>query len=480
VTNGDGILVRDRYTGIQMDSRKVRPGNLFVCWPGLSRDPHEFLADARANGATGAVVHSGEGLAAADTLGLATTRWEPAEFADRAWRLCDEFYQHPTRGIKAVGITGTNGKTTTAWITRDALTSLGQTTAYLGTLGFQFPGHAEELPNTTPFVIDLYNLLDEARTAGVEAMVMEVSSHALAQKRADGLEFDVAAFLNLTQDHLDFHGSMAEYAGAKHRLFTELRDESTKDMTAIFNLDDATGREWDGLYEGPTRSFSQSCADASLRGIPESVGLESLRIRFESGGATAVATVPLGGSYNVENSVAATAILLALGYELEDAARAMETVRPVPGRFEPVRNDKGFTVIVDYAHTPDAVAKLLAAIRPLTSGRVITVFGCGGDRDRVKRPLMAQAATAGSDYVVATSDNPRTEDPEAILADVRPGLTGEFEVIVDRAEAIRSAIGRATPGDTVVIAGKGHENYQILGKVKHHFDDREVAREALR
>ena len=472
-------LAREQFTGIQMDSRKVRPGNLFVCWPGLSRDSHEFLADAREQGATGAVVFSADGASKASELGLQVTLWQESEFADRAWRLCDSFFLHPTRDLKAVGITGTNGKTTTAWIVRDALTSLGKRAAYLGTLGFQYPGYSEELPNTTPFVIELYNRLDEARNAGVDALVMEVSSHALAQKRADGLEFDVAAFLNLTQDHLDFHGSMAEYAASKRRLFTDLRAESTKEMTAVFNLDDSVGRHWHQEFGGQTRSFSLTAGADGLVGKPEMVGLESITIRFDFEGETATATVPLGGSYNVDNSVAATAILLGLGYGLSDAARAMETVRAVPGRFEPVRNDRGFTVIVDYAHTPDAVTKLLDAIRPLTSGQVITVFGCGGDRDRAKRPLMAQAASMGSDFVIATSDNPRTEDPAAILTDVQSGLSGAFSVITDRSDAIHAAIGRAKTGDTVVIAGKGHENYQIVGKTKHHFDDREVAREAL-
>lgn len=470
----------NRYTGIQMDSRKIGSGNLFVCWPGLTRDSHEFLGDARANGAAGAIVYSADGAERAKSLGMNAYQWEANDYPDRAWRMCDQFFDHPTRSMKAVGITGTNGKTTTAWITRDALASLGFRAAYLGTLGFQYPGFTQELPNTTPFVIDLYNLLHEAREAGVDALVMEVSSHALAQKRADGLEFDVTAFLNLTQDHLDFHGTMTEYAAAKHRLFTDLRLQSTKEMTAVFNLDDPVGRQWQQEYSGATHSFSQQDPAASLIGSSEKVGLDSISLRLRESGNDRLARVPLGGSYNVENSLAATAILRALGVDLVDAARAMETVRPVPGRFEPVPNDRGITVIVDYAHTPDAVTKLLSAIRPLTTGRVITVFGCGGDRDRAKRPLMAQAASAKSDYVFATSDNPRTEDPWAILEDVRVGLTGDFALVLDRAEAIRAAISTAKPGDTVVIAGKGHENYQILGRTKHHFDDREVAREALK
>ncbi len=480
MSDDEASLGWKQYTGIQMDSRKIRAGNLFVCWPGLSRDSHEFLADAQANGATGAVVYTKEGADQAITLGMAVHEWDRDTYSERAWRMCDAFFHHPTRSMKAVGITGTNGKTTTAWITRDALATLGYRAAYLGTLGFQYPGFSQELPNTTPFVIDLYNLLNDARSAGVNALVMEVSSHALAQKRADGLEFDVTAFLNLTQDHLDFHGTLTDYAAAKHRLFTDLRAESTKEMTAVFNLDDPIGREWQEEFSGKTHSFAQTDSGASLRGTPEKVGLDSITLTLQESGTQGRAKIPLGGSYNVENSLAATAILRALGVDLSDAARAMETVRPVPGRFEPVMNDRGIKVIVDYAHTPDAVTKLLTAIRPLTGGKVITVFGCGGDRDRAKRPLMAQAASEQSDYVFATSDNPRTENPVAILEDVRSGLDGAFELIVDRAEAIRAAVRLAKPGDTVVIAGKGHENYQIVGRTKNHFDDREVAREALK
>lgn len=469
-------------TGIQMDSRRIQSGNLFVCWPGGHRDSHEFLADAKSNGATAAIVHSLEGLGLAEQLGLTAIQWSPDEFADRSWRLCDQFFEHPTRNMTVIGVTGTNGKTTVCWILRDAMEHLGLRAAYVGTLGVRYPGEQRELPNTTPFVIDLYNLLAELRDAGVNALAMEVSSHALAQKRADGVEFDVAVFTNLSQDHLDFHGTMAAYADSKARLFRDFKGMSSKPMTAVFNLDDPVGRQWHSEFHGRLGSFTvRGEKGAAIDALPMSVSVDQIQLQVQEAPRTTTETVtiPLGGAYNVENSVAAIGALRALGFTLAQAAEAMTHVHPVPGRFEPVPNQQGISVLVDYAHSPDALEKLLTAVRPLVSGRVITVFGCGGDRDRTKRPLMARAASAGSDYVVATSDNPRTEKPLAILDEVATGLTGEFQIIVDRREAIHAAIRMAVGGDAVVIAGKGHENYQILGREKTSFDDRLVAAEAL-
>jgi UDP-N-acetylmuramoyl-L-alanyl-D-glutamate--2,6-diaminopimelate ligase len=469
-------------TGIQMDSRRVLPGNLFVCWPGTHRDSHEFLADAKANGAVAAIAHSAAGQQRAESLGLVAILWSPDEFADRSWRLCDQFFDHPTRSMKVVGVTGTNGKTTVCWILRDALEHLGMRAAYIGTLGVRYPGVHRELPNTTPFVIELYNLLAELRDAGVEALAMEVSSHALAEKRADGVEFDVAVFTNLSQDHLDFHGTMEAYAASKARLFRDFKGVSSKPMIGVFNLDDSVGRQWHSEFHGRLGSFTvRGEKGAAIDAEALDVSINHLRLQIQEAPRTTTETVtiPLGGAYNVENSVAAIAALRALGFTLADSVEAMAHVHSVPGRFEPVPNHRGLSVLVDYAHSPDALEKLLAAVRPLVSGRVITVFGCGGDRDRTKRPLMAKAASAGSDYVVATSDNPRTEDPVSILGEVAKGLSGEHRIVIDRREAIFAAIQMALPGDAVVIAGKGHENYQILGREKTSFDDRLVAAEAL-
>jgi len=456
-----------------MDSRKVKPGDLFVAMPSANTDSYQFIASAIEAGAVGAVVFSAEGLAHCTTcVGLFLHDYE-----DQLWRLCKTITDNPSASMKVIGITGTNGKTTTAWILRDMLASLGLQSAYLGTLGFQVPGHSVELPNTTPFVVDLYNLLAEARDAGVQALAIEVSSHALAQKRVEGIEFDVAVMTNLTQDHLDFHGNFADYASAKWRLFSELGPK-----VGCFNVDDSTAAAWKSKFPGEAIGYStQGRPAAELIGTASKVAIDGIELSLTYHGETRKATSKLAGSYNVSNLVSACSALLGLGYSLDDVAKAVESATPVPGRFESIVNDQGIGVIVDYAHTPDALEKLLEAARPLTNGKLITVFGCGGDRDATKRPIMAAAASKRSDMTVITSDNPRTEDPVSILKQVEAGIKKgkEFVLIEDRIEAIYYAIRNANPGDTVVIAGKGHENYQIIGRQKVHLDDREIAREVL-
>jgi UDP-N-acetylmuramyl-tripeptide synthetase len=469
-------------TGITIDSRKAGPGRLFVCMPGGNNDSHAFIPDAVAKGASAVIAYGADGVQRAKDGGVAAALIEPRDFADSIWRLCDVFFGHPTRQMKVVGITGTNGKTTTAWLVRDMLRALGLRAGYLGTLGFHLPDEERELANTTPFTVDLYNLLAEARDRGVEALAIEVSSHALAQKRADGVEFNAAVFTNLTQDHLDFHGSMEEYARAKRRLFEEFPAQTQKGFTAAFNIDDETGALWNREHRAsPSITFSSQSPSASLYGEALQVRVDGIRLRLRHQGEVREVEVPLGGDYNVENSLSASAALLALGYSLGQISEVLPQVRPVPGRFEAVRNQTGIGVLVDYAHTPDALEKLLDSVRDLKPSRVITVFGCGGDRDRTKRPLMARAASERSDLTVVTSDNPRTEDPQSILDEVETGIMpGRSSVkILDRREAVHHAVGQAQPGDVVVIAGKGHENYQIIGRTKYPMDDRELAREAL-
>jgi UDP-N-acetylmuramyl-tripeptide synthetase len=484
---GDGEL-----TGITIDSRQCRPGSLFVCMPGMSRESETFLPDAAKNGATAAIVHSREGMELAAKCGLAAVIVPHVglSFNDTVWKICDAFFDHPTRNMKVVGVTGTNGKTTTAWIVRDLLSALGQRAGYLGTLGFQTPTLERELNNTTPFAVELYNLLAEARDEGANAMAMEVSSHALAQHRADGIEFDSVVFTNLTQDHLDFHGTMEEYAASKLRLFTEFPRQTQKRTRAALNMDDPVGRSWFELLgnaeSAPIRfGTSRNSGPLDVAFLPQKVGVS--RIEATLGQVDGISqtsfdvSVALGGNYNVQNAASAIAGLVALGYEMEEVASVLSAVRPVPGRFEPVPNAKGIDVIVDYAHTPDALEKLLDSVRELGPRRVITVFGCGGDRDKTKRPKMAQAASEMSDLTIATSDNPRTEDPEEILKEVMTGMAvGKDSVsIADRREAIHYAVQHAAPGDVVVLAGKGHENYQIIGRAKVPMDDRRIALEAL-
>jgi UDP-N-acetylmuramyl-tripeptide synthetase len=471
-----------RISGIEIDSRRCVEGSLFIAMPGTNRPSESFLVSAKKNGAGSAAVHSREGLQVATELGLAVVLLQECEepFADAVWRLCDGFWSHPTRGLKVVGITGTNGKTTSAWLVRDLLTLLGKRCAYLGTLGFQTPNSFLELQNTTPFAVELYNLLELAKQSGVDSVAMEVSSHALAQHRVGGVEFDVALLTNLTQDHLDFHGSMEEYARAKHSLFVDPTGVSTKTLTAVFNIDDETGAKWAREQPGNKLTFGVNSPTADLKATPINVRVDEITLKL-SYRSEVQATVPLGGAYNVYNCLSAVAASIALGYSLEDVASVLPNVTPVPGRFEPVANNAGISVLVDYAHTPDAIEKLLDSVREVSPGKIITVFGCGGDRDRTKRPKMAAAASSRSDLTVITSDNPRTEDPNRILDEVVAGIKGDkpFKAIPDRREAVAYAVHAANPGDVVVIAGKGHENYQIIGRDKIPMDDRDLAREAL-
>ncbi|MEI7577985.1 MAG: UDP-N-acetylmuramoyl-L-alanyl-D-glutamate--2,6-diaminopimelate ligase [Armatimonadota bacterium] len=466
---GDADVAR-----LSMDSRKIRPGDLFVAMPSDRTDTYQFIADVLAAGATGVVVFSDTGLDLAPCSVLLR------DYEDSLWRLCDVLYGHPTRDLKMVGITGTNGKTTTAWIVQQLLDSLGLPSAYIGTLGFKIGSELRPLANTTPFVIESYNLLIDAQIAGCEAAVMEVSSHALAQKRVEGFEFDVAVFTNLTQDHLDFHGSMEEYERAKFRLFGDL--PSTKSLTKCLNLDDQTGSEWARKLPEPKIGYRTHFGlETDLVGVPIEVRVDGIEMELRFRGDSVLIHSQLGGSYNVENLLSAISAVLALGYSVSEIAACIPSVTPVPGRFEGIKNPHGIGVIVDYAHTPDAIEKLLSAAREVTTGRLITVFGCGGDRDATKRPLMAAAAALNSDVVIVTSDNPRTEEPDSILDQVCNGLPDGFtyERIADRPAAIKRAIQSAKRGDTVAIAGKGHEDYQIIGHEKIHMDDRELAREAL-
>lgn len=499
LTDGDGEL-----TSICQDSRQATLETLFVCNPGTTNDSHAFLADAAANGAVGAVVWSSDGAVLATSLGLATIQLpeDRIEFNDSICRFCNTFYGYPTRSMRVIGVTGTNGKTTTAWLIRDMLAALGLKAGYLGTLGFQIPGEERELGNTTPYPVELWTLLAEARDKGVEAMAMEVSSHALAEHRCEYVEFDAGVFTNLTQDHLDFHGSMEAYEAAKLRLFTEISQETNKRFVAAINSDDAVGAIWAGemlkaldyafplvtsevCHPGEIHTRHSSRPATRIYCHPLKIQVDGIELEIKSpdlpNPSTGALRVSLGGAYNVENCAAAVAGIVALGYSLDGVIYALPSVRPVPGRFESIPNDKGISVLVDYAHTPDALEKLLDAVRPLTKGRIITVFGCGGDRDRTKRPKMAKAASERSDITVVTSDNPRTENPQSILNEVLTGIVpGKESVdIIDRKEAIIHAIKIAQPGDVVVIAGKGHENYQIIGRTKYPMDDRLMAQEAL-
>lgn len=472
----DALVGNAEVTDITPDSRHAGPGSLFVCMPSLSQDSHQYVFAAAERGAVAILAHSLEGFKLAAGQARAIAWIHEDRFQDALWRIAKAFYQNPTTSMKVIGVTGTNGKTTTAWLIRQMLAG---DSAYLGTLGFFLKDKEIPVANTTPFSLDLNRMLAQARESGITSLAMEVSSHALEQKRAHGLEFDAAVFTNLTQDHLDFHGTMEAYANAKRRLFTEIPRESNKEFTAALNTDDPTGAQWAREMKGRVITYGFQSGD--LRGEALEVQVDRLTMKLSYQGASCVAGASLGGTFNLWNCLSAVAGMVALGFPLEEAVQRLSGAAPAPGRFEAVPNHAGMTILIDYAHTPDALVKLLQAVRALPVGRIIAVFGCGGDRDRTKRPLMARAACEGADIVVATSDNPRTEDPYAILNEIYTGLLPGVEsyLIVDRQEAITKAISLARPGDVVVIAGKGHENYQLIGREKTPFDDRVAALEAL-
>ncbi|MBL8069077.1 MAG: UDP-N-acetylmuramoyl-L-alanyl-D-glutamate--2,6-diaminopimelate ligase [Armatimonadetes bacterium] len=474
VASGDPVI-----TGVCADSRSVRPGDLFVCMPSASRDTHSFLPDVAAKGAVAAVVHGPGSVPFLRDAELPDIFIEPtgSRFNFSTGQICREVLGDPSAEMEVVGITGTNGKTTTAWIMRQAYEALGERAAYLGTLGYHDGQNLTAGANTTPFPVDLWNTLADAREKGVGTFVMEVSSHSLQERRVAGIGFDAGVFLNLTQDHLDYHGSMADYAAAKKLLFTEWAASTSKRFTAVLNGEDPVARAW--MRDLPCEVWTFGSDGSAIQVEISDLAVDKMELIFAFGEEPVPASIPLGGAFNIQNVTACAATMFALGESPAQIVEGLSTVKPAPGRFEPVPNGTGISVLVDYAHTPDALSQLLGTVRSLAKGRIITVFGCGGDRDRSKRPLMAAESSRHSDYSVVTSDNPRTEDPQAILDDIAVGMTGDFLIIPDRREAIFAAIAKAEPGDVVVIAGKGHEDYQIIGRTKHWFDDRVVAAEAL-
>ncbi|HEX5928688.1 MAG TPA: UDP-N-acetylmuramoyl-L-alanyl-D-glutamate--2,6-diaminopimelate ligase [Solirubrobacterales bacterium] len=445
------------------DSRKAGPGTLFFCVVGEKRDGHEFAGQVVAAGAAALVVERELELAVPQVV-VPSARAAMAPLAAR-------FHGDPTAELRVVGVTGTNGKTTTAFLVREILGAAGIQTGLLGTVKQVVGGREEEVERTTPEAIDLQATFRRMLDAGDRACAMEVSSHALSLHRADAIHFEAALFTNLTQDHLDFHADMEDYFLAKRRLF-ELRPGR-----AIVNLDDGYGARLAGEIDCVTFSAEGAEADYSARDVSFDAGGAEFTV-----GETRVRT-GLPGHFNVANALGAFAAARALGVDAETAAAGLARAARVPGRFEPIDEGQAFAVLVDYAHTPDSLENVLRAARRLTAGRLIAVFGAGGDRDRDKRPKMGRAGAELSDLAVVTSDNPRSEDPAAIVAEVAGGAAGagEPEIVVDRREAIALALGRAEAGDTVVIAGKGHEQGQEFEDgCKIPFDDREVAREELR
>jgi UDP-N-acetylmuramoyl-L-alanyl-D-glutamate--2,6-diaminopimelate ligase len=462
---GDGSV---EVADLAYDSRKAGPGTLFFCVAGEKVDGHDFAAQVVEAGAAALVVERELGVGVPEVV-VADARAAMATLAAKFWG-------DPTAELRVVGVTGTNGKTTTAFLVREILEGAGVSCGLLGTVKQVVGGVEEEVERTTPEAIELQAIFRRMLAEGDRACAMEVSSHALSLHRADAIHFEVALFTNLTQDHLDFHADMEDYFAAKRKLF------EAGPGTAIVNVDDPYGRRLAEELDCVTFSAEGAEADYGARDVSfDSSGAE-FTVGLPSGREIAVRT-GLPGHFNVANALGAFAAAEALGVEPETAAAGLARAARVPGRFEPIDEGQEFAVLVDYAHTPDSVENALRAARRLTSGRLISVFGAGGDRDRDKRPKMGRAGAELSDLVVITSDNPRSEDPDSIVAEVAAGASTaqELEVEPDRRAAIALALSRAAPGDTVVIAGKGHEQGQeFAGGRKIPFDDREVAREELR
>lgn len=475
------------------DSRSVRPGSLFFALRGVAVDGHSFISRAIEAGAAGLVVEDEKEVPAGiPCVAVHDTRLAMSLMASA-------FYGHPTAGVPMIGITGTNGKTTTTYLIESMLVKAGIPAAVLGTINYRFGETLIPAPHTTPESVDLQKILRQLVDQGAKAVVMEVSSHSLEQHRVDGCRFDVGIFTNLTRDHLDYHHDMESYLASKLRLFSQLlaSDQVKPSRHAVVNMDDPAGKKI---------ADASACQVVSY-GVVSKAGVSARDIVFSTSGISGILVTPAGetafssklvGRFNLYNILAAVAAAHALGIPLNAIRSGIEVHGKVEGRLEPVENKRGITLLVDYAHTGDALENVLKTLLELATGRILSVFGCGGDRDRGKRPIMGEIAAQYSDLAIITSDNPRNEDPEDIINEIRAGIQplnlkeyalpeltegfGEkgFISIASRRDAIRLAVRLAKPGDIVLVAGKGHEDYQIIGREKIHFDDREEAELACR
>jgi len=466
--------------GVEYDSRQVKPGDAFVAMRGESSDGNRFIDDAVAAGAVAIITDS---AAEPARHGVA---WVQVSHGRRALaRLSANFYRRAAEKLAITGITGTNGKSTTAFLLESILTAAGRKSALVGTIEYHIAGKVLPAPHTTPEALELNRMLAEALTHGATEAVMEASSHALAQQRVFGIPFDVAVFTNLTRDHLDYHHTMEEYFASKEVLFEGCGTEPPR--AAVINMDDEYGRKLISISRSRrSRVLTYGLVEGDLRA--ENVQLTSRGTRFDliMPGDRLALFSPLIGKVNVYNMLAAAGAAFARGLSREAIVKGLGNLVRVPGRFERVDCGQPFTLVVDYAHTDDALRNLTSLAREFVrpgKGRVITLFGCGGDRDRAKRPLMGEVAGRGSDFVVLTSDNPRNEDPLAIINDARVGLQrsgSQYKVEPDRRKAIALAVSEAGPGDIVLLAGKGHEKVQVSREGSLPFDDVEVARQVLR
>lgn len=474
----DGVEI----SGLTCDSRRTRPGDLFVALQGFHHDGHDSLAAAAQAGAAAVLVERPM-TAPVPVVRVPSTQAALSPVSAR-------FFGFPSRDLRVVGVTGTNGKTTITYLLEHILTSARRPTGVIGTIEYRWPGHREKAVNTTPLALDVHRLLAAMRDAGVRDVAMEVSSHSLAQQRVEDVDFTVAVFTNLTQDHLDFHKDMESYFQAKARLFAFLSKpaEAGRERRAVINRDDPWAPKFLAATRAPVWTYGLT-AEADLGAEDVRYSGDGLRFQWRTPQGRISVTSPLVGRHNVYNLLAAAGAGMALGLTLPVVAEALAGLPGVPGRLERVTEDPSrpsrhaFRVFVDYAHTEDALENVLNTLRPLTEGRLIVLFGCGGDRDKTKRPRMGRTAARLADRVVITSDNPRSEDPAQIAREIEEGVRSvggkPYEVVLDRAEAIGCAIAAAKPGDVVLLAGKGHETTQIFKDRVLDFDDRLQARQRL-
>jgi UDP-N-acetylmuramoyl-L-alanyl-D-glutamate--2,6-diaminopimelate ligase len=469
---------------VQHDSRRVGPGDCFVCITGLRHDGHDFIPQALAAGARALVV---EAPPAAAGIAWGDTAVVQVPEARRALaHLAVRFHQHPTRRLTLIGVTGTNGKTTSTYLLEAILAAAGRRAGVIGTVSYRWAGRTRPAERTTPEATDLQALLRQMAAQGADAVVMEVSSHALALHRVDGCEFDAALFTNLTQDHLDFHRTFGDYLRAKARLFEGLGVGRTKpgEAAAVLNADDPSAPFLRHVTRARVITYGLGPgADVTPR--RQSVGWDGIRLDLRTPWGDLSVASPLVGEHNVSNILGCVTAARQLGVPAEAAAAGVRGLARVPGRFEKVEAGQPFGVVVDYAHTPDALERVLRTARAGAAGRVLVVFGCGGDRDAGKRPLMGEAAARLADLAILTSDNPRGEDPERIIDAIEAGARKAcrppraYARMGDRRAAIGEALRRAAPGDLVLIAGKGHEATQVIGNTVLPFDDVQVARDLL-
>ncbi len=453
--------------GIAYDSRKVEEGYIFVAIKGFKVDGHDFVDQA---------IKKGAALIVAEREIDLNIKFIKVENSRISLALISKnYYENPTRSINLIGVTGTNGKTSITYIVRDMLTSMNFESGLIGTIQNCIGNEIVETNSTTPESLELNELFSKMKNKNIEHAVMEVSSHALSLSRVHGLDFDIATFTNLTQDHLDYHENMDNYFNEKRKLF-----ETAK--KTLINIDDEYGEKLYNEYKEKSYSYSiNKDADFNGSSIEMSSAGTSFVLTYQN--RRHLISTPFYGNIYVLNVIAAIGSLVALGLDIDDVVKATQSIKPVLGRLEQVQNDLGINILVDYAHTPDALNNVLTIGKSFTEGRLISVFGCGGDRDKTKRPKMGRISEEIADFTIITSDNPRTEDPELIIKDILTGIqenSNRYTVISNRKIAIEKSIEIAKPGDTIIIAGKGHETYQIIGTVKNHFSDVEVALEYIK